>query len=118
MNTVVTRIDNIQRDEDGNFLFDDDGVPKLNNEEDVGILIKTHVVQVNQVIDGVIQSGLSPLSEVLWNERRNPAPDLVAPADLVWLTIDSNQDDEGLENDDTQVTDDIYEEEQLSFQDQ
>lgn len=111
MNVIVTHIDNIEKDEEGNFLLDEDGVPKMINEEDVGILLKTHVVQVTNMVDGMLQVGHSPLCEVLWNEKRSPAPDLVAPTDLAWLTVGNDEEDD---SDEEEVDDDSYEGDETS----
>ncbi|MCE5317776.1 MAG: hypothetical protein LLG04_10545, partial [Parachlamydia sp.] len=60
----------------------------LKNEEDVGILVKIHVTQVQQMENGVLYSGISKLAEVYWNLRRSPAPALVSPNDIAWVSFD------------------------------
>lgn len=90
MRTIVTPISNVQTDEDGNFLTDEQGSLMLKNEEDIGILTKTHITQVNQVENNMIVSGISSLSEVYWNLRRTPSPALVSPNDLAWVTLDAS----------------------------
>lgn len=99
MNIVVTLKSNVSVSEiDGNFELDEDGDLVLLNDEDVGILTKTHLIQVSQIdqVTNTLQTGVVPQSEVYWNMRRSPAPALHAPTDLVWLSIpgDDEPDDE------------------------
>lgn len=94
MQIVVTRLENIQQDEDGKFLTDEDGGLLLHDEEDVGVLAKTHVVPVTQAIDGAIHTGVSSLCEVYWNKHRTPAPALVAPTEIAWLTVGEDEGEE------------------------
>lgn len=100
-NIVVTLKSNVQVDDLGEMLQDEDGIPLLHDESDVGILTKTHVIQVNQLSEDktMLITGVVPQSEVFWNLRRNPAPALHAPGDLVWLTIPGDENDED-ENED------------------
>lgn len=101
-NIVVTKSANVQRDEAGEILYDDDGDVLLHDEDDVGILVKTHVIQVNQLVDNLIQTGVIPKAEIYWNLHRQPAPALVDPMDLVWLSVDDGavDDEEEVEGDD------------------
>jgi len=105
MQVVVTMIDNVVLDEEGRFVYTDDGGIELKNPENVGILLKTHVVSVQQTEDGILKSGLSPLAEVIWNEIRTPAPCLVSPNDLVWVSITDDAEDDVTDNE--YVDDDI-----------
>lgn len=97
MNAVVTPIENVQLDSEGNFVTDDEGNLLLHNEDDLGFLTKVHITQVNQVENGMIVSGISTLAEVYWNLRRNPSPALVSPNDIAWVTLDANEDDDDYE---------------------
>lgn len=65
--------------------------PILLDDEDLGSVIKTHVITMTQTAEGVVMQGLVCRLEVLWNKRRNPAPDLLDPSDLVWISMDNDE---------------------------
>ncbi len=107
MNLItVTRIENIAQKEDSkklddkgipllheaNFELDDDDIPVLVDPDDVGMLVKTHTIQVSHPnpSTGVLEIGVVIKVEVIWNKRRNPCPAFEAPEDLVFLTIDDS----------------------------
>ncbi len=100
-NIIVSHVDNVEKDEEGNFLLDDDGVPALKDDNDVGMLIRTHTIQVSQLdntqLPPVLVTGVVFKSEVLWNMHRCPAPAMVDPQSLVWLTIDDDRDEDDAE---------------------
>lgn len=102
---MVTLKENIQRDEKGYFAKDENDAPILIDENDIGILVKTHSLQVTQIDQesGLLQTGVVFQCEVYWEQRRTPAPDMVAPTDLVWLMINDQtaQTDEADETDDS-----------------
>ena len=88
MRSIVTMNTNVETNEEGQFIYDENGNIVLKNEEDVGILVKIHVTQVQQMENGVLYSGISTLAEVYWNLRRSPAPALVSPNDIAWVSFD------------------------------
>ena len=90
MYIVVALKSNVEHDEEGQMLYDEEGSPALKDEEDVGILVKTHPLQA--VHEG--QIGVIFRAEVFWNIRRNPSPALVDPNELVWLSVDENPNDD------------------------
>lgn len=94
-NIVVTLKSNVQKDEEGNFLEDEDGELLLIDENDVGIIAKSHVMPFTQQVGNEIQTGLLTRAEVYWNLVRCPAPAMIAPEDLVWISIEGadNEDD-------------------------
>ena len=105
---VVTLKTNVVTDEAGNFVFDEEDNIRLHDENDVGMLVKTHVFPMSQLTpEGQLMSGYISRAEIYWDNRRNPSPDLVDPADLVWISFaeqeteedddqeDSDQDEEG-----------------------
>lgn len=89
-NVVVTHKSNVELDENGDFVFDNDGNIVLIDENAIGLLLKTHGVPVT--VEGNI--GLISRSEVLWEHKRSPAPCLELPEDLVWLSYGEEEDDE------------------------
>ena len=88
---IVTRKSNIETDEDGNIVFDDDGIPSILDEEAVGMLLKSHVIQVTQVNQehNRLETGVIFRSEVAWENQRCPAVSLEDPSELVWLSLDA-----------------------------
>ena len=121
MQIIVTLLSNIQVDAEGKFLFDEEGGLLLHDEEDVGVLMKTHVVPLTQVIEGVVNTGISSLAEVYWNKVRSPAPALVSPNDIAWLTVgDENEMDEEENDENDDGAEPFYEEseEALDFRSQ
>jgi len=120
-NIIVAHIDNVEKDEQGNFVLEEDGVPQLINEDDVGILVKTHTIQVSQLDSSqnppVLVTGVVFKSEVLWNLHRCPAPAMEDPAALVWLTIDDEgEEDEADEDDDVEHDDEAHHDDGLTRQ--
>lgn len=118
-NIIVTLASNVQTDEDGNFLVEDDGVPVLKDEEDVGILVRTHTIQVNQIDNNsnppVLVTGVVFKSEVLWNLRRCPSPAMEDPINLVWLTLDAVG-EENDEEEEEEIDDNDGEEQEMEAQ--
>lgn len=98
---VVTLKSNIATDEEGKFLFDEDENIILTDEDDVGMLVKTHVFPLSQVDPGGnLMTGYVSRSEIYWDKRRNPSPDLVDPNDLVWISFAEANEEEGQEDTD------------------
>lgn len=98
---VVTLKTNIQVDEQGNFQFDEDENIVLIDEDDVGMLVKTHVFPISQLQnDGALMSGYISRAEVYWDKRRCPSPELVDPNDLVWISFAEQGDDTDGDDDD------------------
>lgn len=118
---IVTKITNVMQLEDAkeldsegvpllvpaNFALDEDDIPKLVDEDDVGALLKTHSIQVSQINSQtkVLETGVVFRAEVVWNKHRNPCPDMVDPNDLVFLSIDDGTEDEYEEESDEQESD-------------
>lgn len=107
MNGVeVTLKSNVEFDEEGGIIYNDAGDIQLKDENDVGVITKTHVVPMSQVdAAGNILAGFISRCEIYWDLRRSPAPDMVDPSDLVWLSMfedntDDDDDDDGPEGDD------------------
>lgn len=111
MNDVVCTLkSNMELDENGEFQFDDEGELLLKDNDDVGVIAKTHVIPLSQVDkDGNIMAGFISRVEVYWDKRRNPSPDMLDPSDLVWLSIVGDDDDapETDEPDENQESDEI-----------
>lgn len=110
---VVTLKSNIVLDDEGDFQLDEDENFVLKDNDDVGILIKTHVIPMSQLTkDGAVMSGYVSRAEVYWDKRHNPAPDMVDPSDLVWLYVAEEadeEDDEGEEIEDEQEEHEVHE---------
>jgi len=78
------------------------GVFDLHDDAAVGLAVAEHLVPFSQVVkktDPVtgevrdeLQSGMSELLTVLWSHLRHPAIRHEAPAELVWLEIEKNED--------------------------
>lgn len=116
---VVSLKSNVEQDEDQNLIFDEDGAPTLIDEDDIGVLVKTHSIQVSQINPntGLLETGIIFRAEVFWNLRRNPAPDMVDPGDLVWTSITTHDDEVDEEDaDDTDGYDDTHEGERFIHQ--
>jgi hypothetical protein len=109
MQVIVTLLENVVLDEDERFVYKEDGALELKSDENVGILLKTHVVPIQKLEDGVLITGLSPMAEVLWNEIRTPAPALVSPNELVWVSISEESDDYDQEEAEAEAITDFYE---------
>jgi hypothetical protein len=97
---VVTLKSNVELDEEGKVIINDQGEMDLINEDDVGILTKTHCIQVSQIDPNTnaIVTGVIFRSEIYWDERRNPSPAMVDPEDLVWISF-SDRTEEQVEED-------------------
>lgn len=92
---VVTKKSNVEVDEDGKFIINDLGELQLIDFDDVGVLIKTHIIPMNQLDEnGHIQQGFLPRCEVYWDKVRSPAPSLEVPEDLVWLALGTEEDED------------------------
>ena len=115
MKTIVTHIENVNFDDDGKAIYNENGEIQLKNADDIGILIKTHVVPHQQIENGTIITGLSTLSEVIWEEKRTPAPALVSPNDLFWLSIE-NEYEAALASDETE-DEDVFSDDAEYFED-
>ena len=102
MQAIVTHITNVQTDSEGNFQFDENGNLLLIDENDIGIMAQLHVSQVQKLENGLLLSGTSTLAEVYWQIHRSPAPALVAPADLAWVSLPA------LDSVDTDETEDTF----------
>lgn len=93
-NIVVTLKTNLDLNDEGEIQYDAEGEILLINDNDVGIIAKTHVIPLSQVDEkGNILAGFISRCEVYWDERRSPAPDMVEPTDLVWLSIVGDEDE-------------------------
>lgn len=101
-NIIVTLKNNVECDEDGIVLLNDEGMPKLLDPEDIGILTRSHpimTVKYNQET-GEIDSGYTTRAEVYWDKRRNPTPAFQRPTDLVWLEFMGTEEEEDDQEDD------------------
>ena len=101
MKAIVTHVSNVQTDSEGNFQFDEEGNLLLIDENDMGIMADLHVSQVQKLENGMLLSGTSTLAEVYWQIHRSPAPALVAPNDLAWVSLPAIDGDEDEETDET-----------------
>jgi hypothetical protein len=90
MRVIVTRPNNVVEEKDGEI--------KLINEDDIGYLMKTHIVStVNPVTN---ETGFSVLLQVHWELHRTPAVSFHAPNELYWVNFLSDSDEENEETDD------------------
>lgn len=105
MEIIVTTKTNVECDADGNVILDVNGQPKLRDEEHLGVYLRSHAIQVNQVdtATNTLQTGVIFRCEILWDKMRTPAPALEDPSDLVWLSYST------ADEDDADVTDAEYE---------
>ena len=94
MEIIVTRKSNVEQDEHGYFILNDDGDPKVIDQKLLGIYTKTHCLQVNQInpSTNTLETGFIFRAEIFWNDVRSPAPSMEDPNDLVWLTIGDDDD--------------------------
>lgn len=97
MEVTVTYKNNVQHNAEGEMLFHNDGSVALIDETVIGVMLKTHLVQVTQLNEdkSLIQTGIVPKCEVLWEHKRCPSPALENPDDLVWLSFGSEEEDDG-----------------------
>lgn len=111
---IVTLVSNIELDEEGQFKFDENDEVILKNEDDVGALIKTHPFQVSQIDPetSLLVTGVVFQCEVLWDLHRTPAPALVLPADLYWLSLTDQENQDEVRDDETTDDEGEYEEEE------
>jgi hypothetical protein len=93
---VVTYKNNVQCDEDGRLVLDENEEPILNDYSIIGIMLKTHCIQVSQINpeSNMLETGVIFKVEVLWEHKRSPSPALEDPADLAWLTFGDDDDDD------------------------
>jgi|GEM_PF-5623527 len=84
---LVTLKSNVKTDYEGKFVIDENEELVLIEPDSIGILLKTHVLPINQIdSEGKLQSGIVARAEVYWNGKRSPAPSLEVPEDIVWLS--------------------------------
>jgi hypothetical protein len=86
---IVTLTSNIERDEEGKPVLDDDGDAVLIDENIMGMLTKTHVIPFSTVNQekNTVETGITQLSEVFWEHEHTPSPALVSPTDLYWISF-------------------------------
>jgi hypothetical protein len=120
ISNVILKEDNLILDEQGqavlcreNFAVDEEGAPYLVDEDDVGMLLKTHAVQVSQLNQqtNVLEVAALFRAEVVWNKRRSPCPAFEDPSSLVFISIDE---DEGFGEDGDEDEDDEDQFQELS----
>lgn len=94
-NMIVTPASNLEIDDEGNVIFDEDDLPALKDEDLLGMVLRTHAVNIVQFNPNTQQSeaGCVFRLEVVWEHKRVPAVEFVDPADLAWISLE-NQDDE------------------------
>ena len=105
---IVTLKSNVEQDEEGNIVLDEEGNFSLLDEKAIGIMLKTHAIQVTQVNPETQEAviGLLCRSEVLWEHIRSPAPAFVDPSELLWLTLNDEAEEESEEYETDEVVED------------
>lgn len=103
MKTItVTRKTNVQDVTDSGDIL-------LVDEAQIGYLGKTHASVVTIADEeGNPQLGFLAKVEVFWEDKRNPAPALEDPSELVWLDINASDDTDYDEEEDEVEESDEY----------
>lgn len=93
---IVTPATNVERNEDNEILFDEDDMPVLIDEEQLGMIINTHCINISQfnAEKQQLETGVIFRHEVVWEHKRIPATEFVAPDDLAWVSIEEEESDE------------------------
>ncbi len=104
----VTPASNVQRDSEGNILFeefeeneDDENsetpipAPLLIDDTNLGILRQTHCIQAMQLNPEtqLLETGVIFRSEVVWENRRIPAVSMEDPQTLCWISFEEDEAD-------------------------
>jgi len=78
-----------------NVLVNDDGGYRLQDETDIGLIGKTHVLPMvmPHPESGEPIQGLLSRTEVFWENKRYPAPHLEDANDLFWVSTDEDDDE-------------------------
>jgi len=115
-NIIVTRKENVEHDSEDQMILTEEGIPKLIDPDDIGILTKSHPIMTLNLTQGEdgstsLESGYTTRAEVYWDKVRNPSPSLHKPTDLVWMEFMQAEDFEDVEDDvDDSESEDDYEE--------
>jgi len=119
MSIKVTLLSNVQLDLDGNPANDKNGNFILIDDEDIGLLKKTHTILTISLTEKPaafaastqeFDSGYTTRCEVYWDKRRNPSPAMIKPSELFWLEVmddqleeyDEDEDEDEQEHDDSE----------------
>lgn len=115
---VVTPKNNVEFDHDGNIIYDENGIPALKDPQDLGLFVKTHTIQVNQLDpqSNTLQTGIIFRSEIFWDKRRTPSPAFENPDEIIWLTF--NDDDLEDEDEEFDSDEDESDSEETTYLDQ
>lgn len=111
MGIKVTLLSNVEFDLDNNPRIDEKGNFVLIDDEDIGLLKKTHTILTISLTEKPaafaastqeFDSGYTTRCEVYWDKRRNPSPAMIKPSELFWLEVMDDQLEEYEEDEDDQ----------------